>query len=202
MTTEVTAATFASRSEADIARARLAADGIGSRVVADDEGGLNPGFYRRYGVRLVVDEVDLDDALTSLGVERVLMRRPLLDAMFTHAVAGHPSEACGLVLFDGTDPAFVCCLTNADESGHRFTIDPAEHFGALRFAERRGWTVGGVFHSHVRSEPVPSAADIRGGADPGWLHFIVGPVEGARQTVRAFRIVDGEPSEVWVSVIA
>ncbi len=202
MTSDVTVATFATRSEADIARARLAADDIASRVVADDEGGLNPGFYRRYGVRVVVADGDVDDALTSLGVERVVVRRPLLDAMFTHAVAGHPAEACGLVLFEGDAPAFVCCLTNVDGSGHRFTIDPSEHFGALRFGERLGWTVGGVFHSHVRTEPVPSEADIRGGADPGWLHFIVGPVEGTRQTVRAFRIVDGEPSEVWVSVVS
>lgn len=202
MTRDVTVATFSARSEADIAKVRLAADGIDSRVAADDEGGLNPGFYRRYGVRLLVREEDLDDALTSLGIEQVSITRPIVDAMFAHAIAGHPHEACGLVLFDGARPAFVCCLTNADGSGHRFTIDPAEHFGAVRFAESMGWRVGGVFHSHVRSEPVPSEADIRGGGDPEWLHFIVGPVVGPRQTVRAFRFVGGDPSEVWVSVVA
>lgn len=202
MTGEITAATFTARSEADIARARLAADGIPSRVVADDEGGLNPGFYSTYGVRLVVSEADLDDALTSLAIERVALARPLIEAMLAHAFAGQPIEACGLVLFEADRPVFVCCLTNADASGHRFTIDPAEHFGAIRFAERMGWRVGGVFHSHVQVAPIPSEADIHGGADPDWLHFIVGPVEAPRQTVRVFRIVDGAPSEVWVSVIA
>ena len=38
-------------------------------VVADDEGGLNPGFYSRYGVRLVVRAEDLDEARSVLAVD-------------------------------------------------------------------------------------------------------------------------------------
>ncbi|NQV06316.1 hypothetical protein HQ535_07180 [bacterium] len=49
-----TVATFESRDEADITVALLGSQGISAMVVADDEGGLNPGFFTDYSVRVVV----------------------------------------------------------------------------------------------------------------------------------------------------
>jgi len=54
----VTVAVFATRGDAEITRALLLDAGIEALVQADDEGGLNPGFYRDYGVRLVVTAED------------------------------------------------------------------------------------------------------------------------------------------------
>jgi hypothetical protein len=62
----VTIATFGLRHEAEIARAVLDSAGIESSVVADDEGGLNPGFYRTYGIRLIVGADDAEDAAALL----------------------------------------------------------------------------------------------------------------------------------------
>jgi hypothetical protein len=67
---EVTVAVFRSRGEAEIVRVRLEAAGVNARVAADDEGGLNPGFFGDYGVRLVVLAPDLEaarDAIDSGG---------------------------------------------------------------------------------------------------------------------------------------
>jgi proteasome lid subunit RPN8/RPN11 len=191
---------YATRSEADIAVARLAADSIVSAVRVDDEGGLNPGFFNSYGVRVVVGHADLNDAYQSLGIERLLLADQIADAMFKHSGWAFPNEACGLVAFDGDVATAAMCLTNADNSPDRFTIDPAEHYGAFRFAERMGWTIGGVFHSHPRSDAIPSPSDMSGGADPDWLHLIVGPVAGPRPLLRAYRIESGVVSEVSVSV--
>ncbi len=189
------------RAEADIAAARLAADGIQSIVHQDDEGGLNPGFFARYGVRVEVDRSDLEDAFESLGIERVQVPGPIARAMFLHAGWAYPHEACGLVAVDLEGvPAFVFCLTNLDRSEHRFTIGPDEHHGAIRLAESLGLSIGAVFHSHVKSEAVPSPSDLSGGADPDWIHFIVGPVAGPRPLLRAFRIEDGLAVELSVSV--
>lgn len=199
---QVTAAEYPFRSDAEIALARLAADGIKAVIAVDDEGGLNPGFYRDYGVRVVVNATDLEDARDSLGIEHLTLDRRLAEAIVRHAASSAPHEACGLVLFDNADPVFVVCLTNTDESDHRFTIDPAEHHGVLRFAERNGWTIAGVFHSHPRSPAVPSQADIDGGADPEWLHLIAGPVIGRNPELRAYRIADGGVAEVSLSVTA
>ena len=197
----MTVRTYEVRSDAEIARARLAADGIRSAVRADDEGGLNPGFYRDYGVRLEVAEADLDDARESLGIERVTVPREIGRAMAASAMAMAPDEACGLLLADADgELVMVCCLTNADASPSRFTILPREHFGALRYAESRGWSIAGVFHSHVRSEPYPSGSDLSGGGDPDWLHLIIGPVYGRNPELRAFRYEAGRATEVSVFV--
>jgi proteasome lid subunit RPN8/RPN11 len=201
VTSEVTVAVYDVRSDGDIAIARLAADGIVARLSADDEGGLNPGFFAHYGVRLVVRPEDVDDAYQSLGIERVVVPFQVADAMFKHSGWTYPEEACGLVAFDDDgDPVLTLCLTNVDHARDRFTITPDEQFGALQLAERLGYRIGAVFHSHTESEAVPSEFDVGGGADPEWLHFIVGPVAGRRPLLRAYRIVEGGVAEVKVTI--
>lgn len=196
-----TVAVYPYRSDAEIAVARLAADGIDAVIHQDDEGGLNPGFFKRYGVRVEVDHGDMEDALESLGIERVVIPLQVAQAMFNHGVFCHPTEACGLVAFDDDGvPRFVVCLSNVDDSERRFTISPPEHHGAVVLAERLGLEIRGVFHSHVRSEAHPSATDIEGSPAGGWLHFIVGPIAGGRPSLRAFRIIDGEVAELSVTV--
>lgn len=196
-----TVAVYPVRSDAEIAVARLAADGIEAVIFQDDEGGLNPGFFKRYGVRVEVDGADFDDALESLGIERIRVPEQLAEAMFRHSGFCHPNEACGLVAFDSEGMArFAVCLTNADESAHRFTIDPVEHHGAIQLVERLGLEIGGVFHSHVRSEAYPSASDIGAGLGPEWIHFIVGPVGGRQSLLRAYRIEDQHVVELSVTV--
>lgn len=198
---EANVAVYEYRSDGEIAMARLRADGINSRLAVDNEGGLSPGFYARYGVRLVVQDEDLVDAFASLAIDHVAVPFQVSDAMFKHAGWGYPEEACGLVAFDadGT-PRLTICLTNTAESAESFTISPAEQFGATRFAESRGLVIGAVFHSHPQSDAYPSSEDIAGGADPGWLHFIVGPVVGRRPILRAFRLSTGTVAEVRVTI--
>jgi len=201
VTTPVTVAVYPFRSDADIAVARLAADGIQSAIRADDEGGLSPGFFTRFGVRVEVDSEDIEDAYESLGIERVTLRREIAEAMFSHAVWAFPDEACGLIAMDDAgDAKMVFCLTNTDVSERRFTIDPVEHHGCIAYADSVGWSIGGVFHSHTRSEAYPSEADIGGGGDPSWLHMIVGPVVGPNPVVRGFRFNDGVVTEASVTV--
>lgn len=196
-----TVAVYPFRSDAEIAVARLAADGIDAIIHQDDEGGLNPGFFRRYGVRVEVDPLDMDDAFESLGIERIAVPGQVAEAMFRHGAYCHPTEACGLVAFDVDGvPRFVVCLTNTDNSEHRFTISPPEHHGAVVLAERLGLEIRGVFHSHVRSEAYPSASDIAGGPGAEWVHFIAGPFVGGRPLLRAFRIIDSEVAELSVAV--
>lgn len=196
-----TVAVYPYRSDAEIAVARLAADGIDAVIYQDDEGGLNPGFFKRYGVRVEVAGEDFEDALESLGIERIKVRDEVAEAMFRHSGFCHPNEACGLVALDSDgDARFAVCLTNTDESSHRFTINPAEYHGSLLLVERFGLEIGGAFHSHLRSEAYPSAADINGGLGSDWVHFIVGPVVGGLPLLRAYRVNDGEVVELSVTV--
>lgn len=58
----VTLEVYLVRSDAEVTRAHLASAGIRSIVRPDDEGGLNPGFFNEYGVRIEVRRDDLDAA--------------------------------------------------------------------------------------------------------------------------------------------
>lgn len=201
MTDLVTVQVYPYRSDADIAVARLGADGIRAAVRVDNEGGLSPGFFTRFGVRVEVNVEDIEDAYESLGIERVTMAREIAEAMFAHAVWAYPNEACGLLAMDvDGEMKMVLCLTNTDASEHRFTIDPVEHYGCVAFAEKLGWHIGGIFHSHTKSEAYPSDSDVGGGGDPSWLQVIVGPVVGPNPAVRAFRFGEGIVDEASVTV--
>ncbi len=121
-------------------------------------------------------------------------------AMLIHARLAAPEEACGLLAIDTAgDVVHAYCVDNLDRSQVRFTVDPDGHFAALQDAERRGWELGGAFHSHPRSAAQPSRTDIAGALDPGWVHLIVG-LGGADPELRAWRVVAGEATEVPVVI--
>ena len=58
--------TYRTRSDAELAQARLASAGISSVVVADDAGGAYP-FDLTGGAHLRVDEADAEDAAAVLS---------------------------------------------------------------------------------------------------------------------------------------
>lgn len=99
----------------------------------------------------------------------------MVEAMVNHSRQCHPREACGLLAKDGSGRwQMAYPLTNRESSAHRFTIDPDEHFGAVSHAERNGWEIAGVFHSHPFGSSELSPTDRRQPHDPDWLHVVIG----------------------------
>jgi len=115
----ITVAVYPTRSDAEIVKARLASDGIEAIVIADDEGGLNPGFYSRYGVRVVVASGDLTDARESVGVEIIGISDEAMQLMVDHTRTWAPNEACGLMAGVGDAVMKVYQLTNTDPGPDR-----------------------------------------------------------------------------------
>ena len=192
---------YLTRGDAEVARARLVGEGIDAVVMADNEGGLNPGFYAHYGVRVVVRSEDLDRARSALGddVPSVRVHPEMAEAIVQHGRFVAPNEACGLLAVDQAgDMRMVYCLTNVDRSALRFTVAPHEHYHAWKHAERNGWRIGGVFHSHTESAAEPSPADVAGALDPSWVYLIVGPMTASEPQIRAYRIVHGDVEEMTI----
>ena len=128
--------------------------------------------------------------------EHILIPPQIHDAMVGHARFCYPEEACGLIAVDQEGKLRMAyATTNVDRSPVRFTVAPREHFGAIKHAERHGWTIAGSFHSHPESAAFPSGRDIAGALDPEWLYLIVG-LAGPAPEVRAFRIRDYQVTEV------
>ncbi len=129
-------------------------------------------------------------------MEQVALPGQIREAVVAHTRFCRPEEACGLLAVDTAGRLRMAYATsNVARSRVRFTVSPREHFGAIRHAESRGWTIGGSFHSHPESAAFPSARDIEGALDPGWLYLVVG-MEGGYPEVRGFRIREYMVSEV------
>ena len=117
-------------------------------------------------------------------------------AMVAHAEFCLPDEACGLLAADSSGRLCMAyCLSNAAPSPTAFTLDPGEHFRALRHAESRGWRLAGVFHSHPGGAARPSPTDVAQALDPDWLYVVVGLEAPSGPEVRAFRIRGGGVEE-------
>jgi proteasome lid subunit RPN8/RPN11 len=113
-------------------------------------------------------------------------------AILAHASNSAPDECCGLIAADTEGTIrFAYPLTNADPSPVSYTIDPDEHFHALRHAESLGWSIAGVFHSHPRGPATPSMVDVQSALEPDWVYLVATPGE-----IRAFRISGGRVEEV------
>jgi len=112
----------------------------------------------------------------------------VVEAMIWHARYERPAEACGLLGVDGEGSVrFVYCLTNSVHAPDSFTISPHEYFGAALHAERNGWEIAGLFHSHPAGPLVPSSTDRVNAPGSGWLYVIVGIDEA-----RVYRLVRGQ----------
>jgi proteasome lid subunit RPN8/RPN11 len=100
--------------------------------------------------------------------------RAVVDAVIAHAREAAPAECCGLLLGrDGVVVETVRTVNVADERETRFVIDPRGHSGGRREARRRGLDVAGFYHSHPRSEAIPSATDRAEASYPDHLYLIV-----------------------------
>lgn len=127
----------------------------------------------------------------------MMLHSQIIEAAIAHGRYTYPEEACGLLAVDGEgEVRMAYCLTNVERSRYRFTVDPSEHYRAMRHAERYGWDIGGVFHSHPFSPAYPSATDVAGALDPTWLYVVVGLARPDDPEVRTFSIVAGEVTEV------
>ena len=113
------------------------------------------------------------------------------EAMVAHARFCFPEEACGLLAFDDAGRVrMVYALTNAEHSPVAYTIEPHEHIKALRHAERFGWHLGGVFHSHTHTGAYPSRTDVSRAPESEWAYLLVSLENEADPEVRAFWIDD------------
>lgn len=85
--------------------------------------------------------------------------------MIRHASAGHPNEACGMLLGRIQADTYIvlkAVLTpNQMRSPVRFAIPDEDIIQAYRTAAEEGMEVVGVYHSHPASPAEPSGTDAR-----------------------------------------
>jgi proteasome lid subunit RPN8/RPN11 len=94
---------------------------------------------------------------------------------------------------------------NIHASPLRYEFDPAEQYRLMAGIEDEGLDLGLIYHSHTRSDPVPSQTDVNMAqlkghpAFPGTLYLIVG-VKGEVDDVRLWSIVGDEVAQLELQV--
>lgn len=144
--------------------------------------------------------------MTEASVTGMRFPRELADEMVAHLLEGRPNEACGLIAAQDGDVVHVYRMTNVSASPVRYALDPKDQLKVYRDLDDRGWELGGVFHSHTRTEAYPSPTDVREARED--VPYVIVSLATEPATMRAFRIVkeswsadDGEIEEIPVEVL-
>ena len=130
---------------------------------------------------------------------------PLAEMLLAHARAEMPNEACGILsgsLAEGLATTFHPAR-NAEASPLRYNVH-AEDLVRITFAiDDAGDDLVAIFHSHTRSPAIPSPTDRRAAMYPDAFYLLASladPTAPREQVLRAWRIRDGEVSEVPLRV--
>lgn len=126
----------------------------------------------------------------------------LLQAVVDHAVRDAPNECCGVIGTRAGTAVSVHATENTAASPFRFEVDGLTLHRLLTEIEDRGDELGAIYHSHTRSDPVPSQTDVNfAAAWPGVEWLIVGLAGGGEPDVRSFLIgADGRIEPVPVEI--
>ena len=135
--------------------------------------------------------------------------KSLHDEMVAHALADAPNECCGMISARDGEAVAVHRTTNIHASPLRYEMDPNEQHRVQMGMEDAGLDLGAIYHSHTRSDPVPSQTDVNLAymkgtphlAFPGTLYLIVGVKDPAAPVVRAWTFADRRPVEASLEVV-
>ncbi len=117
--------------------------------------------------------------------------------MIAHAREQFPRECCGMLAGVDGKPVKVVRATNSEDSEFRYEVDGLELNLFLGDCEDNGRDFLAIYHSHTRSEAYPSPTDVRLAQYwPDLYYVLVSLADQDAPVVRAFRITDGEISEV------
>jgi proteasome lid subunit RPN8/RPN11 len=119
-----------------------------------------------------------------------------------HTRAEAPNEACGLLAGIAEQVTHVFPATNVAENPMiQYLMDPHDQLHHFQAMEEQGLDLLAIYHSHPASSPYPSPTDVSMAFYPEAVYAIVSLVKSDNPIMRAFRVVDGQISEVGLSVI-
>jgi [CysO sulfur-carrier protein]-S-L-cysteine hydrolase len=128
--------------------------------------------------------------------------RSMLDEIVAQARAEAPNECCGIVGSRDGRAVRLFKARNARASPLAYDIDGRDLQRIYDAIDEDDLQVGIIYHSHTRSDPVPSQTDINLASPflPDAVYLIVGVKDPERDDLRAWTIRDGEYGETALEV--
>jgi proteasome lid subunit RPN8/RPN11 len=132
----------------------------------------------------------------ALGTLR--LPRAMREEIIAHARAEAPRECCGLIA--GKDGALLRLyrLTNIAPGNTLYEIAPEEIYRVDRECASAGWEIAVIYHSHPATPAYPSPTDVSLAFWPDAAYLICSLADPNAPSLRAFRIVDGQISELTI----
>ena len=137
--------------------------------------------------------------------EGLRIPRSVADQLLDHARSEVPHEACGILsgsLADGAARRYHPAR-NADASPYVYTVHPEDLVRIVFGIEDAGEDLVAIFHSHTHTPAEPSPTDRRQAQYPDAFYVLAtlsDPEADAAAALRAWRITDGESSEVPLTI--
>jgi [CysO sulfur-carrier protein]-S-L-cysteine hydrolase len=120
------------------------------------------------------------------------------EEIVAHARADAPRECCGVIAGRNGQPVRLYRLANLEPGVDRYLIDDAELFRVYREIEDGGDDLLAIYHSHPVSVAYPSKTDVAFAFWDECYYLICSLEHPEAPVIRAFRIVDGQITEVAV----
>ena len=128
--------------------------------------------------------------------------RSLLDQIVAQARDEAPNECCGIVGSRDGQAVALYKARNARASPLAYDIDGHDLQRIYDEIDRNELEVGIIYHSHTRTDPVPSPTDVNLASPflPDAVYLIVGVKDPDRDDIRAWTIRDGRYSEAALDI--
>jgi [CysO sulfur-carrier protein]-S-L-cysteine hydrolase len=119
-----------------------------------------------------------------------------------HARSSAWEEVCGFLAGrHGVITHAFRAVNAATSRATSYDVSPKEIIEKMREIRESNLEFLGIYHSHPNSPNEPSPTDIELAAYPDAAYFILSPLAGVPNSVRAFHIQDGVAQELRIEVI-
>jgi proteasome lid subunit RPN8/RPN11 len=122
----------------------------------------------------------------------------LLDRILDHARADAPNECCGLIGTKDGVATSVHPMENLKASPLAFEMHGPDVMRVIDEIEDAGGELGGMYHSHTRTEAYPSQTDRNFARNWPGLEWVIVGLNGEDVTVRSYLIEDDGIRELEV----
>lgn len=136
------------------------------------------------------------------GEMKLILSQEHFRRILEHARAEAPNEACGLLAGRNGYVTHVLSATNVAENPLvGYLMDPHDQIRHFQAIEEQGLDLLGIYHSHPVSQAFPSPTDLSMAYYPEAVYAIVSLMQSDNPVLRAFRMVDGQVSEVTFQML-
>src|SRR5215213_1071400 len=118
------------------------------------------------------------------------------EEIVTHAIAESPRECCGVILGRDGELIELRRLTNTFPGNDFYEPDAGELYRLLVETDQSGTEIAAIYHSHPVSRAYPSQRDVEYAGWPESVYLICSLERPSSPVIRAYRIVDGEITEL------